>query len=140
MVTVLKHVGMPVFLTSLSSAQTFKIGSLVESPILGGSCLVLDPSISCSRVRVQTYGDSDEQRGAVDLAHVCDGTGLVSLESAHHLPARADDADVSISATEKEVFRPGADARYSITLEESARLVVRDLDLGSFEEVKRPPL
>jgi hypothetical protein len=37
--TVLKHVGIPVFLTGLSSAQTFNTGWLLVSALLGSSCI-----------------------------------------------------------------------------------------------------
>lgn len=48
--------------------------------------------------------------------------------------------DVAIAAAEEEAVGAGADGRDVAALEEGARVVVGDADLGRVEEVEGPPL
>lgn len=68
-----------------------------------------------------------------------DGPRFIRLEAPDDLPAAPNNVDVAIVGAEEEAIRTGADAGDGIALEEGACLVVGDLDLGSIEEVKRPP-
>ena len=52
--TVLRHVGIPVFLTGLSSAHAFRTGWLIVSPVLGSSCRFSPPSAAAGRRRIPT--------------------------------------------------------------------------------------
>lgn len=69
-----------------------------------------------------------------------DAAGLVSLEAPQDLPARADDAYVTVIATEEQAIGAGADAGDLVVLEEGACLVVAELDLADLEEVECFPL
>ena len=69
-----------------------------------------------------------------------DAAGVVCMEASDDLPAGADDAHVSIIATEEQAIGAGADARYLAALEEGSRLVVAGFDLADLEEVECFPL
>lgn len=62
------------------------------------------------------------------------------LETLHHLPALAHNIDDSISRSEEQAVGTRAHARYVAALEGVRGVVVREGDLGDFEEVKRLPL
>ena len=75
----------------------------------------------------------------------------IRAETAHDLPARADDAHDAVIAAEEKAVGAGADGRDVVALEEGARagggfvasiiiVVVGELDLGCVEEVEGPPL
>ena len=135
MLTVLRHVGMLVFLTSLSSAQTLRTGSLLIS-----SC---DPRQSISFPAAgsgPTHRDGDQQAGSLHLAHVRNPTALVCLETPHHLPVLAHNVDDAIARSEKQAVGARAHARYVVALEQLPGVLVGEGDLGDFEEVKRLPL
>ena len=69
-----------------------------------------------------------------------DRTRLIRREAPHDLPARSHDAHKPVIAAEEQTVGTGADAGNVVTLEDCARIVVGDLDLCCFEEVKGPPL
>jgi hypothetical protein len=62
------------------------------------------------------------------------------LETPDHFPAPADNAYVSIVATEEQALRARAHAGYLVILEDRSRLVVAELDLADIEEVECFPL
>lgn len=73
--SVLRHVGKPVFLTGLSSAQTFKTGSLLRS-----SCCVSAPEgeVPGTGRLGATYCNRDQPACPLDLTHVGDAADIVS--------------------------------------------------------------
>jgi len=131
--TVLRQVGMFVFLTSLSSAHTLSTGSVPSSSY---SSMSICQSTSC----LGTYGNGDQQARALDLAHVGNGAAIVGLKGAHNLPASADDAHVAVIAAEEEAIGAGADARDVVALEEAARVVVGEAHGADVEEIEGLPL
>lgn len=93
------------------------------------------------RLTAQILRDSDEQAGAVKLAHVGDAHIVVGGEAADNLPAGAEDADVAVGGADEEAVGAGAGAGNLVGLEAGAGLVVvGQLDLADIEEVKRLPL
>lgn len=134
---------MPVFLTSLSSAQTLRTGSALKSSYAHRQSIHLPLfvlHIALRRGAGATHSDSNQQARALDLAHVRDAADIVGTEAAHDLPAGADDAHVTVEAAEKEAVGARAHARGLVTLEEGSRLVVAELDLCNVEEVEGFPL
>ncbi|QBZ60911.1 hypothetical protein PoMZ_07855 [Pyricularia oryzae] len=115
--TVLKQVGKPVFLTGLSSAQTFSTGSLLRSSAI--AC-----PLNLSHVR-----NSLPRRLAIVIV-------AIRPEAPHDLPAGADDTHMAVVAAEEEAVGAGTDARDLVALEECARVVVTELYLLDVEEVK----
>lgn len=88
-----------------------------------------------------SYCNGDQQARALDLAHVRYSDVLVGLESAHDLPARADDAYISVNTSQEQAVGSATDARYFVPLEKGAGfVVVGKLDLADIEEVERFPL
>lgn len=134
MLTVLRHVGMLVFLTSLSSAHTLSTGSV---PI---SSYIIRQHVCDPRSVASTHRDCDQQARALDLAHVRYPPRVVRLEPLDHLPALAHDADHAILRTEEQAVGARAYARDVAALEELLCLLIGEGDLGDFEEVKRLPL
>jgi hypothetical protein len=65
---------------------------------------------------------------------------LVRLKRPHHLPALANDADISIARAEEQAVGACADAGDLVALEELAGFIVRQRYLRDVEEVKRLPL
>lgn len=135
MLTVLRHVGMLVFLTSLSSAQTLRTGSLLIS-----SCASRQIIYFSTAGGGQTHRDRDQQARPLDLAHVRDPAALVRLEAPHHLPALPHNVDDPIARSKEQAVGTRAHARYVVALEELPSVIVGGGDLGDFEEVKRLPL
>lgn len=86
------------------------------------------------------YRHSNQQTRPLNLPHVRHAAGLVRLEPPHHLPALAHNADDAILRPKKETVGAGADAGDVVALEELLGVLVREGDLGDFEEVKRLPL
>lgn len=92
---------------------------------------------ACQAVVVVSYCDCDQQARALDLAHMRYPDVLVGLEGAHDLPAAADDAYMTINTTKEQAVGSRTDARYFVSLEKGAGLViVGKLDLGDIEEVE----
>jgi hypothetical protein len=136
--TVLKQVGIFVFLANLSKAHTFNTGSLLKSSWhTVSTAFGFHPD---SGLNVSTYGNSDQQARPLDLAHMRDGPGVMGLETPDNLPARADDADVAIVGAQKEAVGTRAHGRDLVALEEELRLVVGELNLRDIEEVESFPL
>lgn len=65
---------------------------------------------------------------------------LMRLKRPHHLPALANDADVSIARAEEQAVGACADAGNLVALEELAGFIVGQRYLRDVEEVKRLPL
>ena len=141
MLTVLRHVGMLVFFTSLSSAQAFSTGSALISSCSSVSPCVLNASVtSRSGTPSQTHSDSDQHACPLDLSHVRDRAGLVRLKAPRHFPTLPDNGDPAIVGSEKQAIGTSAQARDLVALDELPRLFVGEGDLSRVEEVERLPL
>lgn len=141
--TVLKHVGILVFLTSLSSAHTFNTGSLLISscnPISAFLELPPRPQVVPLAPRIQTHRNRQQQTCPLDLPHMRNAPRLVGLEALYDLPCLAYDAHISIKGPDKEAVGARAHARDLVALKELSGFIVGEVDLGDVEEVKRLPL
>lgn len=128
------QVGSPVFFTGLSSAHTFRTGSLDKSSYI--------ISALSTQYHIDIYAHSycDQQRRPLDLLHICYRPSFVRLERPQHLEGRRQDADKAIIASEEEAFGPRANTADLVVLEKGAALVVWWLDLADFEEIECFPL
>lgn len=136
-VKVLRQVGMFVFLTNLSNAHAFRIGSLLISSYITVSNK-REPLLRCKRL-LKAHRNRHQQARPLHLTHVRDPR-LMRLELPDHLPALANDADVSIARAEKQAVGACADAGNLVALEELAGFIVRQRYLRDVEEVERLPL
>jgi hypothetical protein len=134
MLKVLKQVGIFVFLTSLSSAHTFKTGSLLMS-----SYYNQQPK-DTENITPSTYRDRHQYTRPLHLSHMGNRTSIVRLELANHLPALPNNANPSIMRSKEEAIGTGADAGDLVAFKELLGLFLEEGDLGDFEEVKRLPL
>ena len=138
--TVLKHVGILVFLTSLSSAHTFNTGSLLMSSCT--SISIYPPKLKAVFLAqpIQTHRNRQQQTRSLNLAHMRDAPRLVGLEALYDLPCLAYDAHISIKRSDKKAVGARAHARDLVAFEELSCFIVGEVDLGDIEEVKRLPL
>jgi hypothetical protein len=61
---------------------------------------------------------------------------VVRLEATNDLPARRNNTDVTIIASEEQAIRPRTDTRYLVAFDEVPRVVIGQLDLVDLEEVE----
>lgn len=157
MARVVKHVGMFVFFTSLSSAQTLSDGGLLRSSCIRANrqpapkkqvslySKLYSGASEMASVRegggkIHSYRYSHQEARSLDLAHVGNGADIVGLEALDDLPIIVDDADVAVVGTEEDALRPRSHARYLVALKGLSCFVVGEPDLGDVKEVKRLPL
>lgn len=113
--TVLRHVGSPVFLTGLSSAQTFRTGWCSPPPSYTHQNISHTGSTAPSTpLHEQTYRNCNQQARPVHLPHVRDAhprrrtakssrrRRIIRAEAAHHLPAGSNNAHGTIVSAEEE--------------------------------------
>lgn len=102
---VVRQVGILVFFTSLSSAHSLSTGGLLRS-----SCSKCQQHRRKKPEGGSSYGNRHQQTRPLDLAHMGNGSDIMSQEAPDDLPVRIDDADVAIVGAEEEAFGPGYDA------------------------------
>ena len=139
--TVLKHVGIPVFLTGLSSAHTFSSGS--PAPSYSAPASQHTTRTPSPHAGSTTYRDSNQQTRPLHLPHMRDpppGALIVRGKPAHDLPARPDDAHLAVRAAQEQAVGAAAQGRDVAAGEEVGVGVGRGRDLCRFEEGEGSPL
>lgn len=136
MVRVLKHVGLLVFLTSLSRAQTLSTGSLLRSSCNHVRAATHVQILHCWKHHSATHRNRYQHACSFDLSHMGDGANVVRLEAPEDVPGLANDANPSVVRSDEEAIGARGDAGDFIALEELLDFIGREVDLGDVEEVK----